>query len=392
MANRVNLGNIMGATGATGAKGDKGDKGDNGLTPFIQNGTWWLGTIDTGVTAKGNEWFTGTTDPTSQGVNGDLFYNTATNDVFKKTSGVWNLIANLQGEQGIQGEKGDTALSVTLGTVTTGEAGTQASVTNSGTNTDLILDFVIPRGAKGEQGEQGADGRTTVSVGGFVVNSLSFDSNPQSQIDSKLNKNLGTVNAGKYLQVGNDGEIQPVSTDAENDVIEGYYFNGEFYEESSHQTEIAGVRGKVYIDMTENLQYRYNGTSYIALTANVIDDTTTSQTKTYSSTKIEDKLSLAMGDIVLTTSGNTVSLQAKNINGTDIGTVKIITLPDELSSASFDTTTEELILTLASGGLVKASYASVYQALQDQIDELETKKVNNADYITAQDIDTIWGE
>lgn len=390
MANRVNLGNIMGATGATGAKGEKGDKGDNGLTPFIQNGTWWLGTIDTGVTAKGNEWFTGTTNPTSQGVNGDLFYNTATNDVFKKTSGVWDLIANLQGEQGIQGEKGDTALSVTLGTVTTGEAGTEASVTNSGTNTDLILDFVIPRGAKGEKGEQGADGRTTVSVGGFVVNSLSFNSNPQTQIDSKLNKNLGSFNSGKYLQVGNDGEIQAVLTDAENDVIEGYYFEGEFYEEISHETEIAGVRGKIYIDLSENLQYRYNGTSYVALIANAIDDTTTSQNKTYSSTKIEDKLSLAMGDIVLTTSGNTVSLQAKNINGTDIGTSKTINLPDALVGASFDTTTEELILTLASGGLVKASYASIYKSLQDQIDDLEIKKVNNADFITPEEVDALF--
>lgn len=390
MANRVNLGNIMGATGATGAKGEKGDKGDNGLTPFIQNGTWWLGTIDTGVTAKGNEWFTGTTNPTSQGVNGDLFYNTATNDVFKKTSGVWDLIANLQGEQGIQGEKGDTALSVTLGTVTTGEAGTEASVTNSGTNTDLILDFVIPRGAKGEQGEQGADGRTTVSVGGFVVNSLSFNSNPQTQIDSKLNKNLGSFNSGKYLQVGNDGEIQAVLTDAENDVIEGYYFEGEFYEEISHETEIAGVRGKIYIDLIENLQYRHNGTSYVALIANAIDDTTTSQNKTYSSTKIEDKLSLAMGDIVLTTSGNTVSLQAKNINGTDIGIAKTINLPDALVGASFDTTTEELILTLASGGLVKASYASIYKSLQDQINDLEAKKVNNADFITPEEVDALF--
>lgn len=390
MANRVNLGNIMGATGATGAKGDKGDKGDNGLTPFIQNGTWWLGTIDTGVTAKGNEWFTGTTNPTSQGVNGDLFYNTATNDVFKKTSGVWNLIANLQGEQGIQGEKGDTALSVTLGTVTTGEAGTEASVTNSGTNTDLILDFVIPRGAKGEQGEQGADGRTTVSVGGFVVNSLSFDSNPQAQIDSKLNKNLGSINAGKYLQVGNDGEIQAVNTDAENDVIEGYYYNGAFYVESTHITQIVGVSGKIYIDLAENLQYRFDGTSYQPLTANVIDDTTTSQTKTYSSTKIEDRLSLAMGDIVLSTSGNTVSIQAKNINGTDIGQAKTINLPDALASASFDTTNEKLILTLASGNLVQASYASIYKSLQDQIDDLETKKVNNADYITAEEIDALF--
>ena len=41
--------------------------------------------------------------------------------------------------KGEDGEKGDTALSVTVGTTTSGEAGTSASVTNAGTNTDLVL-------------------------------------------------------------------------------------------------------------------------------------------------------------------------------------------------------------------------------------------------------------
>lgn len=46
------------------------------------------------------------------------------------------------------GEKGDAA-TVTVGTVTTGAAGTNAQVTNSGTQYDAVLDFVIPRGADG---------------------------------------------------------------------------------------------------------------------------------------------------------------------------------------------------------------------------------------------------
>ena len=47
-----------------------------------------------------------------------------------------------------QGAKADTAVQqVTVGTTTTGEAGTNASVTNSGTSTAPVLDFTIPRGA-----------------------------------------------------------------------------------------------------------------------------------------------------------------------------------------------------------------------------------------------------
>lgn len=59
-----------------------------------------------------------------------------------------------QGVQGIQGEKGDTG-ELSIGTVTTGDAGSQASVVNVGTSTDAILDFVIPRGDQGIQGIQG---------------------------------------------------------------------------------------------------------------------------------------------------------------------------------------------------------------------------------------------
>lgn len=44
---------------------------------------------------------------------------------------------------------GDFTASVTVGTVTTGEPGSQASVANSGTNKDAVLDFTIPRGDTG---------------------------------------------------------------------------------------------------------------------------------------------------------------------------------------------------------------------------------------------------
>ena len=62
-----------------------------------------------------------------------------------------------QGVQGIQGEKGDKGDTgeITVGTVITGDAGSQASVVNVGTSTDAILDFVIPRGPQGIQGIQG---------------------------------------------------------------------------------------------------------------------------------------------------------------------------------------------------------------------------------------------
>lgn len=52
-----------------------------------------------------------------------------------------------------------------------------------------------------------------------------------------------------------------------NDVIEGYYYNGAFYEEASHTTAITGETGKIYIDLATNNTYRYTGSSYATLSA-----------------------------------------------------------------------------------------------------------------------------
>ena len=51
-------------------------------------------------------------------------------------------------------------VSVNVGETLTGEPGTNASVTNSGDETNVVLNFTIPRGKTGPQGPQGADGKT----------------------------------------------------------------------------------------------------------------------------------------------------------------------------------------------------------------------------------------
>lgn len=50
------------------------------------------------------------------------------------------------------------AATVTVGSTTTGEPGTQAQVTNSGTVSNAVLDFTIPRGETGGKGDTGPTG------------------------------------------------------------------------------------------------------------------------------------------------------------------------------------------------------------------------------------------
>ena len=61
----------------------------------------------------------------------------------------------VQGLQGLQGPAGNAA-TITIGSVTTSAPGTSANVTNSGTPSAAVLDFVLPKG------KDGADGGVTV--------------------------------------------------------------------------------------------------------------------------------------------------------------------------------------------------------------------------------------
>lgn len=87
----------------------------------------------------------------------------------------------------IKGVKGDTgaAASITIGSVTTGEPGTNASVTNSGTSTNAILNFTIPRG------QPGSGGGTSVEVDAALSDtSLNPVQNKviKAALDNKVNK------------------------------------------------------------------------------------------------------------------------------------------------------------------------------------------------------------
>lgn len=77
-----------------------------------------------------------------------------------------NFLLNLTIPQGVTGPTGPTGLTgdigatgpageaatISVGTVTTGEAGTDALVVNSGTTEAAILDFTIPQGVTGPTG------------------------------------------------------------------------------------------------------------------------------------------------------------------------------------------------------------------------------------------------
>ena len=86
---------------------------------------------------------------------------------------IWEMLVELSrtpgppgpiGPAGVPGPQGPSGpVAVTVGTTTTGAAGSNATVVNSGTSSALVLDFVVPQGAVGATGAPGASAVTSVA-------------------------------------------------------------------------------------------------------------------------------------------------------------------------------------------------------------------------------------
>lgn len=129
----------QGATGATGATGPTGPTGPAG--PQGPQG------IQGETGAQGPQGLQGETGPQGpQGIQGEQGLQGLQGETGPQGP------QGLQGEAGPQGPQGTpgTAATITIGAVTTGSAGSNVVVTNSGSSTAAILNFTIPKGDPGD--------------------------------------------------------------------------------------------------------------------------------------------------------------------------------------------------------------------------------------------------
>lgn len=101
----------------------------------------------------------------------------------------------------IKGAKGDTgtAASIKIGSVTTGAAGSNASVTNSGTASNVVLNFTLPRG------KDGADGGVTVDA---ELSDTSTNPVQNKAIYNALLNKVGTDILSGFALLGGDTQIK----------------------------------------------------------------------------------------------------------------------------------------------------------------------------------------
>lgn len=82
------------------------------------------------------------------------------------------------------------------------------------------------------------------------------------------NSEKGTANGVATLDA--TGKIPASQVPGSMDeIIEGYYYNGNFYLNSAHQQEITGEESKIYVDLETNKTYRWGGTTYVEISASL---------------------------------------------------------------------------------------------------------------------------
>lgn len=95
-----------------------------------------------------------------------------------------------------------------IGKTTTGAPGTQASVVNSGTANDVVLDFTIPKGAKGDKGDKGDVGLPALVVKKPLINEYPVGDTFTWDVSELLNRtplvneySTALSGGGKYIIV-----------------------------------------------------------------------------------------------------------------------------------------------------------------------------------------------
>lgn len=72
--------------------------------------------------------------------------------------------------------------------------------------------------------------------------------------------------ANGVASLGADGKVPSSQLPSYvDDVVEGYYHNGKFYTTAAHTTEITGETGKIYIDLSTEISYRWGGNIYVPI-------------------------------------------------------------------------------------------------------------------------------
>ncbi|WP_337807664.1 hypothetical protein [Phascolarctobacterium succinatutens] len=263
-------------------KADEGDAYMAGTNLYVWNGSAWIdcGNIQGPKGEKGDTGLQGV-----QGEKGERGPQGATGPQGAKGDKGDKGDTGPQGPQGIQGERGlqgpaGSAATITIGSVTTSAPGTSAQVTNRGTSSAAVLDFVLPKGKDGADGGVTVDDALSSTSTNPVQNNVIYNAllnkvgtdifsgfallGGATQIKWREGTQfIGSINAANY-----SGTARAATHDGDGNVIVDTY---------AKKTDISGM-----VKSVNNIKPDSNGNVTITVSggSNVTVDTTLSATST----------------------------------------------------------------------------------------------------------------
>ena len=178
----ITITDVSGTTTADITNGTDGVDGQDGQAATITVGSTTTGQAGTSASVtnsgtssaaildfiipKGDKGDTGNTGATGNGISS--ITKTSTSGLVDTytidyTNGNDTTFDVTNGKDGTNGQDG-AAATIAVGTVSTGAAGSSATVVNSGTSSAAVFDFTIPKGDKGNTGDTGPQGVSVTGV------------------------------------------------------------------------------------------------------------------------------------------------------------------------------------------------------------------------------------
>lgn len=143
-----------------------------------------------------------------------------------------------------------------------------------------------------------------------------------------INDSKGQPNG--FAELDSNGQVPSAQLPSYvDDVIEGYLYNGKFYEDSSHTILILGESGKIYVDLVTGKTYRWSGSAYAVISETLALGETSStayrgdrgkiaydHSQTTGNPHNTTKADIGLGNVDNTADANKVVAAAKKTTGT----------------------------------------------------------------------------
>jgi len=256
-----------------------------------------------------------------------ITYTDATTDTFTVSNG----------EDGTVGPDG-TAATITVGTTTTGDAGTNASVTNSGTSLDAVFDFTIPKGTDGTDGATihlgtdvpdaglGENGDLYLRTSNYMLYSKSADS--WSEVGSIQGAAGEDGDPGVDGQDGDKwyyGSGEPTNSNS-------YSYTSYYLDEDTNDVYVKTSGSTTWLPITN-----FNGDRYKTTSATTLDLSSIIAGDSVTITLASDEMSYTAGQylVVSTDSDNRLVGTVTSLSGTTL-ILEVTSVTGSASASSWD--------------------------------------------------------